>query len=67
MHHQSHYARQSPETAPLPDALRCPLCGKALAQDPLWTSPHWLCPAGHSYSNVRVLLAELRERGWLPE
>ncbi|MFN8559711.1 MAG: hypothetical protein U0531_20990 [Dehalococcoidia bacterium] len=23
-------------------------------------------PEGHSYSNIRVLLAELAERGWLP-
>jgi hypothetical protein len=50
----------------LPDGLRCPLCGNPLSRDTLWTSPHWLCPAGHSYSSPRVLLAELQERGWLP-
>jgi hypothetical protein len=47
--------------------LRCPLCGNPLQQDPWWLSPHWICAEGHSYSNIRVLTAELRERGWLPE
>ena len=51
----------------LPGALRCPLCGGPLARDLLWVSPHWLCDRGHSYSNERVLVAELDERGWLPE
>ena len=45
--------------------LRCPLCSGALKQDPWWLSPHWICEQGHSYSNVRVLTDELRERGWL--
>lgn len=52
--------------SPPPGPLRCPLCGNALSLDPWWSSPHWLCPAGHSYSNMRVLFDELRERGWLP-
>jgi hypothetical protein len=47
--------------------LRCPLCGNSLQQDPWWLSPHWICAEGHSYSNIRVLTAELRERGWLSE
>lgn len=55
------------EAPSLPRVLRCPLCGNRLTLDPLWTSPHWLCAEGHSYSNVQVLLAELAERGWLPE
>jgi hypothetical protein len=38
-----------------------------LVVDQCWLSPHWLCPSGHSYSNLRVLIAELRERGWLPD
>lgn len=49
------------------ERLRCPLCGNPLQQDPWWLSPHWICEEGHSYSNIRVLTAELRERGWLPE
>jgi hypothetical protein len=49
----------------LPETLRCPLCGNALRRDAFWPSPRWLCTRGHSYSNARVLLAELRERGWL--
>lgn len=56
----------APTSMPNSSALRCPLCGSLLARDDLWTSPHWLCPEGHSYSNIRVLLAELAERGWLP-
>jgi hypothetical protein len=48
-------------------ALRCPLCGNPLSRDPWWVSPHWLCTEGHSYSNVGVLTAELRERGWLAD
>jgi hypothetical protein len=51
---------------PLPDELPCPLCGGTLRRDPLWPSPHWICPNAHSYSNVHVLLAELAERGWRP-
>ena len=47
--------------------LHCPLCGNLLQQDPWWISPHWICAQGHSYSNIRVLTAELRERGWLPD
>ena len=46
--------------------LSCPLCGEPLQRDPFWSSPHWLCPNTHSYSNVRVLLAELHERGHWP-
>jgi hypothetical protein len=46
--------------------LRCPICGDRLDPDPWWRSAHWICPENHSYSNVRVLIAELRERGWLP-
>lgn len=51
----------------LPVALRCPLCGNSLTVDPCWVSPHWLCPRGHGYSNLSVLIAELRARGWLSE
>ena len=58
---------QLPTALSLPRELRCPLCGDRLSPDPGWISPHWLCPQGHSYSNLQVLLAELRERGWLPE
>jgi hypothetical protein len=47
----------------LPATVRCPLCGARLTVDPCWASPHWICETGHSYSNPRVLLAELRERG----
>lgn len=47
--------------------LPCPLCGKLLERDELWTSPHWICPTGHSYSNRQTLLAELRDRGWMPK
>jgi hypothetical protein len=60
-----------PTTFPLDRAataserLRCPLCTGSLKQDPWWLSPHWICEQGHSYSNVRVLTDELRERGWL--
>ncbi len=50
--------RESP--APT-EPLSCPLCGGALRLDSWWISPHWLCSSGHSYSNVRVLDAELRE------
>lgn len=57
--------RTLPEALPV-GPLRCPLCEERLSLDPWWLSPHWLCPSGHSYSNVRVLIAELRERGWLP-
>jgi hypothetical protein len=38
-----------------------------LAVDYCWVSPHWICDNGHSYSNVRVLIAELEERGWLDD
>lgn len=51
----------------LPDPLRCPVCSNMLVVDQCWLSPHWLCSSGHSYSNLRVLIAELRERGWLAE
>jgi hypothetical protein len=54
-------------TQSLPATLRCPLCGKALAVDYCWISPHWICANGHSYSNIRVLMAELDERGWLED
>jgi hypothetical protein len=47
--------------------LRCPVCENTLVVDVWWSSPHWICTENHSYSNVRVLIAELRERGWLPE
>jgi len=50
--------RESPAPA---EPLSCPLCGGALRLDSWWISPHWLCSSGHSYSNVRVLDAELRE------
>jgi hypothetical protein len=53
------------DEAPVAAGLRCPLCSGALKQDPWWLSPHWICEQGHSYSNVRVLTDELRERGWL--
>jgi hypothetical protein len=59
--------RQPPPAIAPSQALRCPICGGRLAQDLWWRSLHWLCPQGHSYSNVRALIAELRERGWLPE
>ena len=49
--------RESPSPA---EPLSCPLCGGALRLDSWWISPHWLCSSGHSYSNVRVLDAELR-------
>lgn len=50
--------RESPAPS---EPLSCPLCGGALRLDSWWISPHWLCNSGHSYSNVRVLDAELRE------
>lgn len=50
--------RESPALA---EPLSCPLCGGALRLDSWWISPHWLCASGHSYSNIRVLDAELRE------
>jgi hypothetical protein len=53
------------DDAPVASGLQCPLCSSALKQDPWWLSPHWICEQGHSYSNVRVLTDELRERGWL--
>lgn len=56
---------QWPEARSLPRDLRCPICGDTLRVDPGWVSPHWLCPRGHGYSNVSVLIAELRARGWL--
>ena len=62
MHRPSQDARPSVGLALPPTGLRCPLCGKELARDPLWASPHWLCPNGHSYSNLEVLQAALRER-----
>jgi hypothetical protein len=49
----------------LPEPLLCPVCGNGLTVDPCWVSPHWLCSSGHTYSNLRVLVAELYERGWL--
>jgi hypothetical protein len=49
-----------------PTPLRCPLCGSRLSEDTWWKSVHFICPLGHSYSNVRTLIAELGERGWLP-
>jgi hypothetical protein len=55
------------DTPALAGRLRCPLCGNSLTQDPWWLSPHWICAQGHSYSNIRVLTAELKERGWLSE
>lgn len=55
-----------PATEWPPETLRCPLCGERLGRDLLWQSPHWLCPNAHSYSNVRALIAELRECGWWP-
>jgi len=42
--------------------LFCPLCGGVLQLDSWWLSPHWLCPKGHSYSNILVLDAELQQR-----
>ncbi|HEY7293553.1 MAG TPA: hypothetical protein VH916_00875, partial [Dehalococcoidia bacterium] len=50
------------ESSFLGEPLPCPLCGGALRLDSWWISPHWLCGAGHSYSNLRVLDAELREQ-----
>lgn len=56
-----------PSTRSLPATVRCPLCGTTLAIDYCWVSPHWICTNGHSYSNVRVLITELAERGWLTD
>jgi hypothetical protein len=44
----------------------CPRCGLALVRDRLWSRPYFVDDAGHAYSNMRVLIEELRERGWLP-
>ncbi len=44
------------------EPLTCPICCGALRLDSWWISPHWLCASGHSYSNLRVLDAELREQ-----
>ncbi len=49
-----------------PTVLPCPLCANPLHRDPWWASPHWYCRMGHGYSNPRVLIAELRERGLWP-
>jgi len=46
--------------------LLCPRCGRALERDPLWSRPYFVDDEGHAYSNMRVLVAELRERGWMP-
>ncbi len=59
--------RQPSPTLSADRMLRCPICGNRLTQGLWWRSLHWLCPQGHSYSNMRALIAELRERGWLPE
>lgn len=56
-----------PVSRALPSTPRCPLCSMTLAVDYCWVSPHWICDNGHSYSNVRVLIAELEERGWLDD
>ncbi|HLZ72116.1 MAG TPA: hypothetical protein VKV26_19595 [Dehalococcoidia bacterium] len=44
------------------EPLTCPVCSAALRLDSWWISPHWLCASGHSYSNLNVLAAELREQ-----
>ena len=31
-----------------------------------WSRPYFVDDENHAYSNVRVLVEELRERGWLP-
>ena len=55
----------APNGESLPQPLRSPRCSQALTRDLLWSSPHWICPASHSYSNAGVLRTELHERGWL--
>ena len=45
--------------------LCCPVCGAALSLDPAWPPLRWQCGDGHSYS-LRVLVSELRRRGWEP-
>ena len=57
---------QQVETALHSDSLRCPLCSSVLKVEPSLSRPHWYCAQGHSYSNIKVLVAELGERGWLP-
>jgi hypothetical protein len=50
---------------PVATAAPCPLCGLPLQRDQ-WCAPRWTCAAGHGYSNVRVLIAELEEKGSWP-
>ena len=44
----------------------CPRCRRTLRRDPLWSRPYFIDDASHTYSNIRVLVEELREQGWLP-
>jgi hypothetical protein len=46
--------------------LVCPRCGLPMRRDTLWSRPYFVDDENHAYSNVRVLVEELRERGWLP-
>jgi hypothetical protein len=47
--------------------VECPLCGHVLRRDTLWTRPYFVDDRNHGYSNVRVLIQELREQGRYPE
>ena len=46
--------------------VTCPLCGSILRRDRLWSRPYFVDEHQHGYSNVRVLIQELHERGRLP-
>ena len=46
--------------------ILCPRCGRILQRDPLWARPHFLDDRGHSYSNMQVLVQDLRQQGLLP-
>ena len=46
--------------------VACPLCGGTLRRDALSSRPYFVDERNHGYSNVRVLIRELSERGQLP-
>ena len=47
--------------------VECPLCGHVLRRDALWSRPYFVDDRNHGYSNIRVLIKELREQGRFPK
>jgi hypothetical protein len=47
-------------------AVSCPRCEHVLLRDLFWSRPYYADDRSHTYSNMRVLVHELRRTGKLP-